>query len=670
MSKAILRRWPLALAAIAFSAAAAGAGLFGSSQPEFLDAREVFRVEAIEASGDAVRVRTAIAPGYYVYRHRLKAEAGGAPLPLDLPQGEPKTDEFFGNTEIYRDAVEFDVRPAGATSATLHWQGCADAGICYPPQTMRIELPAPARAAAVAPARPANPGAGPRPPEASADAALARRATAAEAATAPATPDGTQAAPVSASMPMPGRGDAPTDVSGAAAAAPAPAAMPLGEAPLGEDQALARRLAGSGIAAAAAVFLGLGLLLAFTPCMLPMVPIVSGLVLGGQPTTRRALALSAAYVVAMALTYAGLGVAAGMSGANLQAAMQNPWMLGAFAVLFALLSLPMFGMFELQLPAWLRERLDRAGRGRRGGTVAGASAMGVLSALLVGPCMTAPLAGALLYIGQTGDPVTGGLALFSLGLGMGLPLLAIAVFGARVLPKPGPWMTRVKAAFGFVMLAMAVSMVGRVAPASVTLALWGAWLLALAVGLLALGAQRQPASPWRWSAHGAAAIVGVWAVALMLGGAGGATDPWRPLAALAGPAPVAAPAAASAVSYTPAKSADDLARRIAEAGARGQWTLVDFYADWCVSCHVIEREVFGDPRVAATLGRMQVLRPDVTANDAIDQALMRAWGVAGPPTLLLVGPDGRERRELRTVGEIDAADFLARLERAGAGAAR
>lgn len=654
--------WPAALLAIAFSAVAAGGGMFGSPEPEFLEAQKVFRVEGIEASGDAVHVRALIAPGYYVYRHRLSIKAAGAALPLQLPAGEPKTDEFFGATEVYRDAVALDVRPAGATTATLHWQGCADKGICYPPQAMRIDLPATPSASA-----PAAPGAPPRSSGVSGAPAALPNATVAGAATGPVTSaiTGTPPLPVLASSSTPGDAAAPALRLGDGRAAQAPPATELGE-----DEALARRLADSGIGAAIAVFFGLGVLLAFTPCTLPMVPIVSGLVLGGQPTPRRALALSAAYVVPMALTYAGLGVAAGMSGANLQAAMQNPWMLGAFAVLFVVLAMPMFGMFELQLPALLRDRLDRAGRERRGGTIAGASMMGVLSALLVGPCMTAPLAGALLYISQTGNPITGGLALFALGLGMGLPLLAIAVFGARVLPKPGAWMTRVKAAFGFVMLAMAVSMAARVVSAPVALALWGAWLLTVAVGLLAAGMQRSGASPWHWSARGAAAIVAVWAVALMLGGAGGATDPWRPLAALAGPAAPNLGATAPGVVYTSAKSTADVARRIAEAGTRGQWTLIDFYADWCVSCHVIEREVFGDARVAPVLGRMQVLRPDVTANDPTDQALMRAWHVAGPPTLLLVGPDGRERRELRIVGEIDAANFLTRLNRAGVGTAR
>ncbi|WP_132986069.1 protein-disulfide reductase DsbD [Luteimonas terricola] len=573
--------------------------LAGGEEPEFLDPADVFTVQVSAGEEGGTRLQGEIAPGYYLYRHRLSVNASAGPLPLTLPKGLEKTDEFFGLTEVYYDAVDMRVDGGGATTATLHWQGCADAGICYPPQTMDINLP---------------------------HVAGANVATAA--------------------------------VAGATAAAPAAA---------GEDQQLASRLANGNLATSIAVFFGLGLLLAFTPCTLPMIPIISSMIVGGQPPPRRALALSAAYVLPMALTYAALGVAAGLAGANLNSTLQNPWLLGGFAAVFVVLALSMFGAFELQLPGWLRNRLERAGRERQGGTLAGAAALGLLSALLVGPCMTAPLAGALLYIGQSGSAVTGGLALFALGLGMGVPLLLIAVFGARILPRPGAWMDRVKAVFGYALLALAISMLARVLAPATEMALWGAWLLAVAVGLVAMVAPTDSSPVRRWLPRYLAAVSSVWALALMLGGASGASDPWRPLAGF-GAAGVAPAAAAPGVDYVQAKTVDDVARRIAEAGARGQWTLVDFYADWCVSCHVIEREVFGDPRVADVLAGMQVLRPDVTANDAEDQALQRAWQVAGPPTLLLIGPDGEERRAERTIGEVGADAFLLRLQRVMGGA--
>ena len=616
----------------------------GQQQPEFLEVSEVFRVEATAVKDGATRLSGTIAPGYYLYRHRLSVVLdGGKALPLQLSNGRAKTDEFFGRTEVYYDTVEIIVNGGDARSATLHWQGCADAGICYPPQTMPVDLPSvetpPATNAAVdtaattPPSEKATSDSAPQPPTAPSAASVAQNSA------------GVGASSVTGSI---------------REAAPAPSVA-------GEDQRFASRLADASLFASVAVFFGMGLLLAFTPCTLPMIPIVSSLIVGGQPTTRRALALSVAYVLPMALTYAALGVAAGIAGANLQAALQNPWLLGAFAAVFVVLALSMFGAFELQLPAWLGNRLDRAGRQQRGGTLAGAAALGFLSALLVGPCMTAPLAGALLYISQSGSALTGGLALFALGLGMGLPLLAIAVFGARILPRPGAWMDRVKAVFGYVLLALAISMLARVLAPATALVLWGAWLLGVAAGFLALVAPPGSGPLRLWMPRYFAAASAVWALALMIGGASGSGDPWRPLERL-GAGDASAQTAAPTVAFVQAKTADDLSRRIAEAGARGQWTLVDFYADWCVSCHVIEREVFGDPQVASMLAGMQVVRPDVTANDVADRALMKAWQVAGPPTLLLIGPDGQEHRAERTVGEITPEAFLARLQRVQQGA--
>ena len=613
----------------------------GRQEPEFLEAKDVFRVDATAADNGRTLLRGEIAPGYYLYRHRLSVVGKSGALPLTLSKGKEKVDEFFGRTEVYYNAVDIDIDGGGKTTAVLHWQGCADAGICYPPQTMQVELPFVAKAAAT-PSSPSEAEAKTVP------AATAKNAPqAAPAAAAVATMMLTTTSPVTPSVVL------------ESAAAPVPTAT-------GEDQQLASQLASASLATSIAVFVGMGLLLAFTPCTLPMIPIISSLIVGGQPAPRRALALSIAYVLPMALTYAALGVAAGLAGANLQAVLQNPWLLGAFAAVFVVLALSMFGAFELQLPGWLSHRLERAGRQRQGGTLAGAAVLGLLSALLVGPCMTAPLAGALLFIGQSGSALTGGLALFALGLGMGIPLLLIAVFGARILPRPGAWMDRVKAVFGYVMLALAISMLARVLAPAIVLALWGAWLLAVAVGLVAIVAPAGSRTVRKWLPRYLAVTSAVWALALMVGGASGASDPWRPLAGFG--AGVANAQAATGVSYVQVKTADDVARRIAEAGARGQWTLVDFYADWCVSCHVIEREVFGDAQVAQVLAGMQVLRPDVTANDAADQELLRSWQVAGPPTLLLIGPDGLERRDQRTIGEIDADKFLQRLQRVQAGA--
>lgn len=591
---------------LAVSGTWAGPGLFSSAgEAEFLDPADVFKLEEVRQRGDELIVQGRIAADYYVYRHSLKLVSGqDQEVPLELPPGTPRHDEFFGDTEIYLgDTLRLRFPASAAAPLTLHWQGCAEAGICYPPQTMALDLPATA-AAVVSPT--GSPSLSP----------------------------------------------------------PAGAAQSKTGASIAEDQAAAQRLATLGPVAGMSLFFGFGLLLAFTPCTLPMIPIISSMIVGSQAKPRRAFVLSLSYVLAMAGAYAAVGVAAGLAGANLQAALQSPWLLGAFAALFLILASSLFGLFELRLPSAMVNRVESAGRGRSGGSLVAAAALGLLSALLVGPCMTAPLAGALLYIGQTGSALHGGLALFALGLGMGLPLLAIAVFGARVLPKPGAWMDRVRVAFGYVMVGMAAMMLDRFLPSAVSLVLWGAWVLSIALGLLAWAQAVAPRLRLAWTLRTAAAFAGLWSVFMLVGAASGGGSALQPLAHLRS-APSATLPTGPELAYVEAKSTADVDERLAAAAARGQWTLIDFYADWCISCHVIERNVFGNPEVAQRLARLQIVRPDVTRHDATDQALLKHWGVVGPPTLILVGPDGTERRDLRVVGEIGARAFLERLDQAG-----
>ena len=635
----------------------------GASEREFLPAEQVFVPGPVRRDGDSWVLEGRIAEAHYLYRHALRlVDATGADVALQSPAGTPHHDEFFGDTEIYTSVLPIAFPGDAPGPLQLRWQGCAEAGICYPPQTLPITLPADAAEPVAPVSTTASPSAqaGPTPsPDAAHDAqAAAPLPTASEddRAPAPAPPLGTVPTHAGATS-APGASPAIAPPTGAPTASATP--------PLGEDQATAQRLAALGPIAGTLLFFGFGLLLAFTPCTLPMLPILSGLIIGGGAGPRRALALSAAYILAMATAYAAVGIAAGLAGANLQAMLQAPWLLGLFAALFVVLAASLFGLFELRMPSALSNRLARAGETRRGGSLLGAASLGLLSALLVGPCMTAPLAGALLYIGQTGSAVTGGLALFALGLGMGLPLVLIAVFGARVLPRPGPWMDRVKSVFGFVMLGLAITMLARVLPATATLALWGAWLLALAVSLFAWSSAALPPAPRHWMLRFGSLFAGLWATLMLVGAASGGDAPMRPLAHLAG-GPALAATTPAKPAYVDAKSIADVDARIAEAAQAGRWTLIDVYADWCVSCHVIERDVFGHPEVATRLASMQVLRPDVTAHDAVDQALLRHWGVLGPPTLILVGPDGRERRAQRTVGEIDARGFIARLDAAGA----
>lgn len=413
------------------------------------------------------------------------------------------------------------------------------------------------------------------------------------------------------------------------------------------------------------LFFVLGMALAFTPCVLPMVPILSSMVVGSGATPRRGLLLSLAFVGPMAAVYAGMGVLAAVAGAGLQAWMQNPWTLLSFAAVFVALALAMFGFYELQLPAFLRDRL--ASRSVRGGSLAGAAGMGALSALLVGPCMTAPLAGTLLYIAQGGSAAEGGLLLLSLGLGMGVPLVVISTLGARWLPRPGPWMDRVKAAFGFILLGTAVWMAARVIAPHWSLLLWGCLLVALALSLWHMARNGKTASlrpAPKLVARSGAVVAGLWGAAMVFGAAAGASDPAQPLRALVAARPAAAAATAT---FETLEDPALLQARLADAAARGQPALVEFSADWCTSCKTIEREVFGDPRVARALEGVLLLRADVTRSDAAQRAFMQKHQVMGPPTLMLYGPQGSERREQRLVGEFGPEALLQRLQPGSAG---
>lgn len=551
---------------------------FGQKQPDFLPVDEAFTLHVEQPDAGGALLRWDIAPGYYLYKERLRFAGLPPGTEPQLPLGEPYHDEYFGDSRIYRDSLEVQLPDAGLASLELGWQGCADAGLCYPPQTRTVALS----------------GSG----------------------TLPSTP---------------------------------------GQA---DDQVLASGLQQQSLGWSLLIFFGLGLLLAFAPCSLPMLPILAGIVVGSQAGPRRGMALAGAYVFSMALVYAALGVVAALLGANLQGWLMQPWLIASFAGLFVLLSLPMFGFFELQLPAGLRDRLEQAGRQRRGGSLAGASALGVLSGLLVGPCMTAPLAAALLYIAQSGDALNGGLVLFALGLGIGTPLVLLVTVGNRFLPKPGPWMDRVKVAFGFLFLVAALYVLCPLLSDPLWVGLWGALLVVGASGLLHLARElvRHQAL-----SRAVAALVGVWGVALLLGAAGGAQDVMRPLGVFTGGV-ASSQGAGSAHGFVGFSEPADLDRELAAAKAAGQWVLLDYYADWCVSCKVMEKEVFGDAQVQAALAGVRVLRPDVTQTDPASRELLNRYQVMGPPTLLFIGPDGEERRTQRITGEVDASQFLNRWD--------
>lgn len=411
-------------------------------------------------------------------------------------------------------------------------------------------------------------------------------------------------------------------------------------------------------------FAGFGLLLAFTPCMLPMIPILSGIIVGhGHHAGKaRALILSTVYVLGMAITYAAAGVAAGLSGTLLSAALQNPWVLGSFATLFVILSLAMFGFYELQLPTFLQSRLSTQSTHLHGGTLGGVAAMGALSAVIVGPCVAAPLAGALLYIGQTGDAWLGGTALFAMALGMGAPLIAGAVSAGHFLPHTGPWMEAVKKFFGVVLLATALWIASPVLPPVLVMLGWALLLIVPAIYLHALDPIPHPATHWKrfWKGIGLAMLVA--GATLLVGTLAGSRDPLQPLSVLTEGR--ASPSAA-APSFEPVKTVSALDARLVQAKTAGQPVMLDFYADWCVSCKELERYTFADARVAAKLKKMVLLRADVTANDTDDQAMLSRFKLFGPPGLVFWNGQGNRLDNLLTVGFVDATAFLEILASVG-----
>jgi thiol:disulfide interchange protein DsbD len=404
-------------------------------------------------------------------------------------------------------------------------------------------------------------------------------------------------------------------------------------------------------------FLLFGLLLTFTPCVLPMIPILSGIIAGegAELNKLRALALSLSYVLGMAIAYAAAGIAAAFSGSLIAAALQNAWVLGSFALIFVVLALSMFGFYDLRLPGFLHHRLHHAHRRLRGGRVASVAAMGVLSAVIVSPCVAAPLAGALLYISQTRDVALGGAALFAMALGMGVPLIVVGVSEGALLPKVGPWMSGVKKFFGVLLLAVALWIVSPLLPAAVRMIAWAALLIGAGVFLRAIDPLPASAAGWwrLWKAAGIALLVA--GLALLVGALAGSRDPLRPLAGLAsgGGAPAAAP-----LPWTRVASLGELEERLRSAGKPA---MLDFYADWCVSCKEMEAYTFSDPRVRATLEGVVLLQVDVTANSEAHRALLKRFALFGPPGIIFFDAQAREIKGLRVIGYQDAERFLKTL---------
>jgi thiol:disulfide interchange protein DsbD len=608
--------WLLALASL-LPALSSAQGLLGGlrGEEEFLHPDVAFQLSADPNGGEAVALTWVIADDYYLYRHRVavRTETPGFSVgEVRLPDGKKKTDEFFGEVEVYYGQLEATApltRPGDADTVELKvtYQGCADAGLCYPPITKTVSVVLP--------------------------------------------PPGT-----------------PATSTAMATAAGGGVGVGVG-ATIAEQDRLASLIASGHLAVVLVSFFGFGLLLAFTPCVLPMIPILSGIIAGQgkHATAGRSFVLSLTYVLGMSLTYTIAGAAFAAAGQQAQAFFQQPWILVLFALLFVALALAMFGMYELQLPARLQARLHAASGRQKAGTLAGTFVMGALSALVVTACVAPPLIAALTVISQSGDILRGALALFALSLGMGAPLLLVGVAEGKLLPKAGPWMDTVKALFGVMFLGVAVWMLERILPGPLTVALWA--LLAFVAGYYFGGFNRSAhASPTGRStlARGAGLFAMAWGVILLVGAAAGSNDPLQPLkgVTLFGGGTLAAEN--RELDFTPIRSVADLDREVAAAAASGRPVIVDFYADWCVSCKEMEKYTFSEPAVQDALASFVLLKADVTANSADDQALLKRFGIFGPPTTAFFGPGGSECGNFRLVGFVPADDFLQHLGRFGA----
>ncbi|MDP6675528.1 MAG: protein-disulfide reductase DsbD [Gammaproteobacteria bacterium] len=705
------------------------------AKQKILKPEQAFRYTVVN-SGEAIIVDWTIEPDHYLYKERMSFATQTPGIELgeaQLPPGKAYKDEFFGDMHIYRSEARVRIpvikQPAdgGTLDLSIRSQGCADIGLCYPPQTWSASV----ELAAIAPStkmsrmlasgnQRTKPGE-PLPPEQAFQplvtvtdpftlhidfniapgyylyrnnltVAVADNAPDSLAATGtPQLPPGTMQydehfgetpvfftaltfdVPLTRSSPDPATLPIAITYQGckkdsicyppqmivldidlpAATSTDQPRKLSDKPGPVSEQGRLSKLIIDGNIFIVLATFAGFGLLLAFTPCVLPMVPILSGIIAGQgkDVTTSRAFTLSLTYVLGMALTYTLAGAAFAAMGGQIQAALQKPWIIIGVAALFVALALSVFGLYELQMPAAIQTRISAYSNRQRAGTYVGTAIMGILSALVITTCVAPPLVATLSVIAQAGDVTRGALSLLAMSLGMGFPLLIIGTSAGRLLPKAGAWMDNIKSAFGFMMLGLAVWMLDRILPGVVTMLLWAALVLMAGVFLGAFTRLDPAAGTSRKLAKGAGLLAAVYGIALFIGALSGQVNPLRPLSF------VGNQNQAVAIPFKRIKSIADLERELASATEQARPVMLDFYADWCVSCKEMEHYTFVDERVKANLRNTLLLQADVTANDAEDQALLKYFKIFGPPTIMFFDTQGKERTEYRVVGFMPADEF-------------
>lgn len=584
---------------------------FGIPKREFLPVEEAFIPNVENVNDRQINITFDVQEGYYLYKDKFKFsvdEGNATQISLvELPKGKEKDDPLFGLTEVYSQDISIPItlthesKVPSSLNLTVAYQGCAEDGICYPPQTVSLPI-----------------NFGSETDQSSSNASTTTKLNSTDL-------------------------DSPNTTS-----TPLPA--------LSQTDSIAAGLASRPVISLL-LFFGFGLALSLTPCVFPMIPILSGILIGqGQLlSARKSFFISVAYVLGMAITYAIVGIIAGLFGKNLQAAFQAPWVLMLFSGIFVALAFSMFGFYNIQLPSSWQSRLNNLSNSREGGTFSGAALMGIFSAIIVGPCVAPPLAGALIYIGQSGNAGLGGLALFSMGLGMGVPLLLLGASAGKLLPRAGVWMETVKHIFGVLMLGVAIWLLERIIPAPLTLALWGILLIGSAVYMGALDTLNEISTGWQrlWKAVGISMLL--YGGLLIVGSASGADDVFKPLKNIT--ANHRTTAGLDELHFTALKGTTGLERALADAQAQNKPLMLDFYADWCIECKRMEKTTFTDDQVLAALGNTLVYQADVTANDAADQALLNSLGLFGPPAILFYAPNGEEKRAFRITGYAAADAF-------------